>query len=375
MPQRRRTKGQALVEFALMATLIFFLLSAAVDIGLIFFTLQGLHNAAQEGATYGSRWGIISNTNGVIYVDDTTIRDRARHESGNQGIGFANLLDLNNNGIPDINPDQSNGFREQNSQTGNQVIVDYLQVQSLLDSNRDGSVPDDDPSVTGSPDACPNPGNISLSCFIRVTVSYEYKMVFALAPVFGDTIRLTSSYSVPVRSGYRQAGGLTQTPVIITVTPTPSPTSAPTLTPSRTPTRTITPTPSQTPTASRTPTRTVTPTPSQTPTRTPTATPTQTPTLTPTPCTLPTAPNLSSPTRSGSTVTLNWTAVPGATSYKVYRSSSSSGPFSPVATGVTGTSTTDGGFSSGTTRWYYITAVNSCGQEGPASNTRSITRP
>lgn len=364
MPQRRRTKGQALVEFALMATLIFFLLSAAVDIGLIFFTLQGLHNAAQEGATFGSRWGIISDTNGVIYVDDNNIRDRARHEAGSQGIGFANLLDLNNNGIPDINPDQSNGFREQNPQTGNQVIVDYIQVQSLLDSNRDGSVPDDDPNVTGSPDACPNPGNVTLSCFIRVTVSYEYRMVFALAPVFGDTVRLTSSYSVPVRSGYRQAGGLTQTPVIRTVTPTPSPTSAPTLTPSRTPT------PSQTPTASRTPTRTNTPTPSQTPTRTPTATPTRTPTATP--CTLPAAPNLNTLSRTSNTVNLSWSAVPGATSYNVYRATSSSGPFSVVAT-VSGTSAGDGGFTSGT-RWYYIKAVNACGQEGPASNTRSIIR-
>ena len=42
--------GQALVEFALAATLIFFLLAAAVDLGLIFFTIQGLHNAAQDGA-------------------------------------------------------------------------------------------------------------------------------------------------------------------------------------------------------------------------------------------------------------------------------------------------------------------------------------
>jgi hypothetical protein len=327
MPQRRRTKGQALVEFALMATLIFFLLSAAVDIGLIFFTLQGLHNAAQEGATYGSRWGIISNNSGVIYIDEDTIRDRARHEAGNQGIGFANLLDLNNNGTPDVNPDQSDGFREQNPETGNQVVVDYIQVQSLLDSNRDGSVPDDDAGVTGSPDACPNPGNVTLSCFIRVTVSYEYRMVFALAPVFGDTVRLTSSYSVPVRSGYRQAGEMTQSPVIRTVTPTPSPTSPPTATPTTAPS--------------------------------------------PTPCTTPGTPSLNG-SRSGGNVNLSWSAVSGATSYEVFRSTSSSGSLSSWRT-VSGTSTTDSIPNSRTYR-YQVRAVNGCGQTGPLSNMVTITR-
>ena len=41
MHKTRHSKtGQALVEFALAATLIFFLLAAAVDLGLIFFSLR-----------------------------------------------------------------------------------------------------------------------------------------------------------------------------------------------------------------------------------------------------------------------------------------------------------------------------------------------
>jgi hypothetical protein len=320
MPQRRRTKGQALVEFALMATLIFFMLSAAVDLGLIFFSLQAIHNAAQEGATYGSRWGIISNNQGVIYIDNESIRDRTRHEAGNQGIGFANLLDLNNNGTPDVNPDQPSGFREQGS-GGNTVIDEYIQVQSLLDSNRDGSVPDDDANVTGSPDACPNPGDIQLACFIRVTVKYNYKMVFPLAPVFGNTVELTSSFSVPVRSGYRQAGGLTETPMLRTVTPTPSPTPRPS--------------------------------------------------PTPTPCTTPGATSLSG-SRSGGTVNLSWGAVSGASSYEVFRSTSSSGSLSSWQS-VSGTSTTDS-IPSGRTYRYQVRATNSCGETGPLSNIVTITR-
>src|SRR5919202_822364 len=97
-----RTKAQAIVEFALAATLIFFLLTAAVDVGLIFFTVQGLHNAAQEGASYGSRWLKTDPDTGVTSLDLDAIRDRARHESGTQGgIGFVNLLDLDNDGQRD----------------------------------------------------------------------------------------------------------------------------------------------------------------------------------------------------------------------------------------------------------------------------------
>jgi hypothetical protein len=54
MVKRIRAVGQALVEFALAATLIFLLLAATIDLGMILFILQGLHSAAQEGALYGS---------------------------------------------------------------------------------------------------------------------------------------------------------------------------------------------------------------------------------------------------------------------------------------------------------------------------------
>jgi hypothetical protein len=85
-------KGQALVEFALAATLIFFLLAAAVDLGLMFFAVQGLHNAAQEGGTYGSRW-LTGLGYGLRVLNENEIRDRVRHESGSSGgIGFVNLL-------------------------------------------------------------------------------------------------------------------------------------------------------------------------------------------------------------------------------------------------------------------------------------------
>src|SRR5215212_5060446 len=142
---RHLKKGQALVEFALAATLIFFLLAAAVDLGLMFFAIQGLHNAAQEGGTYGSRW-LTGLGYGVRTLNQNEIRDRVRHESGSSGgIGFVNLLDLNNNGVPDIKPDsniancgQSGVVCEINTATGNPVVKDYIQINMINDSNANG---------------------------------------------------------------------------------------------------------------------------------------------------------------------------------------------------------------------------------------------
>src|SRR6266496_5490681 len=82
MSKKNKSRGQALVEFALAATLIFFLLAAAVDLGFMFFAVQGLHNAAQEGGTYGSRWLTSNLTTGARELNANTIRDNVRHESG-----------------------------------------------------------------------------------------------------------------------------------------------------------------------------------------------------------------------------------------------------------------------------------------------------
>jgi Flp pilus assembly protein TadG len=205
MPQHTRTKGQALVEFALASTLIFFMLAAVVDLGLIFFTLQGLHNAAQEGATYGSRWLVTSGN--TTTLDYAAIRDRVRHEAGNQGIGFANLLDLNSNGKDDV------VFNEQSN--GKPLIQDYIQVAALKDANGNDDPLDDNDTP------CPNVSSSDAGCFIRIIVSADYNMAFPLAPAFGDKIKLNSTYVMPMRSGFSQGGAPTITPVVVTVTPTP----------------------------------------------------------------------------------------------------------------------------------------------------------
>lgn len=248
MVQRRQTTGQAIVEFALMATLIFFLLAAAVDLGLIFFTVQALHNAAQEGTNYGSRWVQTNQTTGVTTLDQQAIRDRVRHEAGSQGIGFANLLDLNSNGVPDISPDgvpnSTCSGCEIDPKTGKRVIEDYIQVQALLDADNDGNPTNDGTAPDFTP--CPDLANPTANCFIRVVVSSEYRMFFPLASAFSKEFRLSSQYVLPMRSGFNQAGRPSFPTVVLTVTPSPPPTPTATQVPTITPTPTITPVPTAT---------------------------------------------------------------------------------------------------------------------------------
>src|SRR5262249_43832214 len=71
-------------------------------------------------------------------------------------------------------------------------------------------------------------------------------------------------------------------------------------------------------------------------------------------------------------VTLNWNASSGATSYNVKRSTTSGGPYTTIATGVTATSFTNTGLTNGTTYFFVVSAVNSAG-ESANSNQASAT--
>jgi len=67
-------------------------------------------------------------------------------------------------------------------------------------------------------------------------------------------------------------------------------------------------------------------------------------------------------------VTLSWTASAGATSYNVYRGTTSYGQAAtPVATGVTGTTYTNTGLTNGTMYYYRIAAFNAGGNSAESS--------
>lgn len=69
----------------------------------------------------------------------------------------------------------------------------------------------------------------------------------------------------------------------------------------------------------------------------------------------------------GSGVVVSWSAVPGATSYSIERATSNGGPYSLVASGITGTSYADTSAALGTTYYYFISA-NIGGVTGPATS-------
>jgi hypothetical protein len=199
MFRRSRTKrsaGQALVEFALAATLIFMLLSAAVDLGMIFFTLQGLRAAAQEGATFGSHPVVImdpANPSNVKAVDlpYAEIVDRVRFAGGISPAGFANLLDLNNDGQPD---DTQSGVISAPTSATSYIYIENLKY-SLDDLNTTPTTCKTDVKRTDMRLA-------GQYCYVRVTVRYNYKFIFPLAPVFGNMIQLQSSFIIRVRSSF-----------------------------------------------------------------------------------------------------------------------------------------------------------------------------
>lgn len=79
---------------------------------------------------------------------------------------------------------------------------------------------------------------------------------------------------------------------------------------------------------------------------------------------LPAAPGKLTATAGNGQISLNWSASAGAESYNVKRATVSGGPYTTVASGITGTAFTDRGLANGTAYYYVVSAVNSAGESG-----------
>ncbi|MFO8006366.1 MAG: PA14 domain-containing protein, partial [Candidatus Brocadiia bacterium] len=86
----------------------------------------------------------------------------------------------------------------------------------------------------------------------------------------------------------------------------------------------------------------------------------------------PNAPTNLTATAGDTQVSLNWDPSAGAQTYKVKRSTTSGGPYTEIATGLTDTHYTDTGLTNGTTYYYVVSAVNTVG-ESANSNEASAT--
>lgn len=91
--------------------------------------------------------------------------------------------------------------------------------------------------------------------------------------------------------------------------------------------------------------------------------------------TAPAAPTgLTATAASSSQINLSWTASSGATSYNVLRATTSGGPYSTVATGVTTTTYSDTGLTASTTYYYVVQAVNGVGTSGNSNEASATTQ-
>jgi fibronectin type 3 domain-containing protein/PKD repeat protein len=90
----------------------------------------------------------------------------------------------------------------------------------------------------------------------------------------------------------------------------------------------------------------------------------------------PAAPTNLSATAGVAQVSLTWNASSGATSYNIYRSTTSGGEGStPFQTGISGTSYTNTGLTNGTTYYYQVSAVNGGGQSGKSGEASATPQP
>ena len=71
-------------------------------------------------------------------------------------------------------------------------------------------------------------------------------------------------------------------------------------------------------------------------------------------------------------VALSWSAVSGATGYKLYRSTTDGGPYAPASANLSSTAYTDSQVTAGTTYFYVVRATNAVG-ESPNSNQAQAT--
>ncbi|HEV8397109.1 MAG TPA: fibronectin type III domain-containing protein [Vicinamibacterales bacterium] len=90
-------------------------------------------------------------------------------------------------------------------------------------------------------------------------------------------------------------------------------------------------------------------------------------------CQTPGVPGGLAATPGNNQVSLSWSAVAGASAYNVKRSTVSGGPYATIAGGVTATSYLDTTASNGTTYFYVVSAVNSCGGQSADSAEVSAT--
>lgn len=162
----RRASGQAVVEFALSCIILFMLIAAVIDIGLMFLTYQTMISAVKEGLSYGVYRPVEPNTASPSspLANDANIRYRIRNSNidpatGEPSISFINLRDLNRNDIDDAN------------ESG--MLDSYIAISAYQDANQNAPCQ-----------------NRERNCWMRIDMRFDYTFFFPLVPFFDDTFEI-----------------------------------------------------------------------------------------------------------------------------------------------------------------------------------------
>jgi hypothetical protein len=139
-------KGQSLVEFALSATILMFLLLAVSDFGLAFLSWITLRDAAQEGATYAAVYPPVDTTAPIRHTTEgfSLIYIRARvRESATLPVSLTNLPTSHIN-INLLQPDgNAGGLPCQGNAIQVTVTYDYHFISPMgkIFGNAQGEIP------------------------------------------------------------------------------------------------------------------------------------------------------------------------------------------------------------------------------------------
>jgi Flp pilus assembly protein TadG len=238
----RTERAQAMVEFAIVAPILFLMLFGVIEVGRMMFLYAAATNASREAVRWGSAVGY-DDTGVLRYKNCDAIKTIAR----NAAFTPSAVVDISYDKGPSTTTTQCTasvypGYRESGDRIKVVVQVTYKPYTKLVPWGQ------------------------------RTFVSTSYRTILG-------TIALAST-AIP--SGGGPGGGTATGTSTVTPTDTAGPSPTPTDTPTATPTfdgsfATFTPTSEGTPTETPVPTETPTELPTSTPTFTPTATPTVVP--------------------------------------------------------------------------------------------------
>jgi Flp pilus assembly protein TadG len=115
---RKKEKGQALVEFALTAILFLFLIFGIIEVGRFVFSVAAIRTAAREGARYGSAAGGLASGVDNFYEDCDGIEAAATRIGNYAGLQNWNVDVAIDSGVP------TNIIDECNPQLSNPEIIE-----------------------------------------------------------------------------------------------------------------------------------------------------------------------------------------------------------------------------------------------------------